>query len=123
MSSHQHRISLLLPFISNNFYNKQISLSLSLSDPCAAFPVVGPCKGIFPRWYYDSKTGDCQHFQYGGCKGNHNNFLQKSDCVNECIQKPTSESEAKLCRTVVFQEQIWTDLDTITMLLLPFEKK
>ncbi|ROL50931.1 Low-density lipoprotein receptor-related protein 11 [Anabarilius grahami] len=58
-------------------------------DPCAAPPVAGPCKGVFPRWYYDSETGDCQHFQYGGCKGNHNNFLQKSDCVNECIQKPS----------------------------------
>ncbi|XP_042603388.1 low-density lipoprotein receptor-related protein 11-like [Cyprinus carpio] len=61
----------------------------SSQDPCAAPPVVGPCKGVFPRWYYDSKTGDCQHFQYGGCKGNHNNFLQKSDCINECIQKPS----------------------------------
>ncbi|XP_005160377.1 low-density lipoprotein receptor-related protein 11 isoform X1 [Danio rerio] len=61
----------------------------SNQDPCAAPPVVGPCKGVFPRWYYDSETGICQHFQYGGCKGNHNNFLQKSDCVNECIQKPT----------------------------------
>uniref|UniRef100_A0A671SU60 BPTI/Kunitz inhibitor domain-containing protein n=1 Tax=Sinocyclocheilus anshuiensis TaxID=1608454 RepID=A0A671SU60_9TELE len=63
-------------------------LSLFVPDPCAAPPVVGPCKGVFSRWYYDYKTGDCQHFQYGGCKGNHNNFLQKSDCINECIQKP-----------------------------------
>ncbi|XP_016305318.1 low-density lipoprotein receptor-related protein 11-like isoform X1 [Sinocyclocheilus anshuiensis] len=61
----------------------------SSQDPCAAPPVVGPCKGVFSRWYYDYKTGDCQHFQYGGCKGNHNNFLQKSDCINECIQKPS----------------------------------
>uniref|UniRef100_A0A673KPF2 BPTI/Kunitz inhibitor domain-containing protein n=1 Tax=Sinocyclocheilus rhinocerous TaxID=307959 RepID=A0A673KPF2_9TELE len=58
-------------------------LSLFVPDPCAAPPVVGPCKGVFSRWYYDSKTGDCQHFQYGGCKGNHNNFLQKSDCIND----------------------------------------
>ncbi|KTG02715.1 hypothetical protein cypCar_00042655 [Cyprinus carpio] len=57
--------------------------------PCAVPPVVGPCTGVFPRWYYDSITGVCQHFQYGGCKGNHNNFLQKSDCENECIQKPS----------------------------------
>ncbi|XP_016092065.1 LOW QUALITY PROTEIN: low-density lipoprotein receptor-related protein 11-like [Sinocyclocheilus grahami] len=61
----------------------------SSQGPCAAPSVVGPCKGVFSRWYYDSKTGDCQHLQYGGCKGNHNNFLQKSDCINECIQKPT----------------------------------
>ncbi|XP_037541542.1 low-density lipoprotein receptor-related protein 11 [Nematolebias whitei] len=56
-------------------------------DPCAAAPVVGPCKGTFPRWYYDKKAGECKHFLYGGCQGNHNNFLQESDCVSECIQK------------------------------------
>ncbi|XP_039981180.1 low-density lipoprotein receptor-related protein 11 isoform X2 [Xiphias gladius] len=56
-------------------------------DPCAAAPVVGPCKGTFPRWYYDRHAGECKHFLYGGCQGNHNNFLQESDCVSECIQK------------------------------------
>ncbi|KAF3850146.1 hypothetical protein F7725_019865 [Dissostichus mawsoni] len=50
-------------------------------------PVVGPCKGTFPRWYYDHNGGECKHFLYGGCQGNHNNFLQESDCVSECIQK------------------------------------
>ncbi|KAM4632909.1 low-density lipoprotein receptor-related protein 11 isoform 1-T1 [Polymixia lowei] len=56
-------------------------------DPCAAAPVVGPCKSTFPRWYYDQEAGDCKHFLYGGCQGNHNNFLQEADCVNECVQK------------------------------------
>ncbi|XP_040016208.2 low-density lipoprotein receptor-related protein 11 [Gasterosteus aculeatus] len=55
--------------------------------PCAAAPVVGPCKGTFPRWYYDQNAGECKHFLYGGCQGNHNNFLQETDCVSECIQK------------------------------------
>uniref|UniRef100_A0A3Q4GKM8 BPTI/Kunitz inhibitor domain-containing protein n=1 Tax=Neolamprologus brichardi TaxID=32507 RepID=A0A3Q4GKM8_NEOBR len=59
-------------------------------DPCAAAPVVGPCKGTFPRWYYDQNVGECKHFLYGGCQGNHNNFLQESDCVSECIQKSES---------------------------------
>uniref|UniRef100_A0A1A8PZ06 Low density lipoprotein receptor-related protein 11 n=1 Tax=Nothobranchius pienaari TaxID=704102 RepID=A0A1A8PZ06_9TELE len=73
---------------------KEASVS---QDPCAAAPVVGPCKGTFPRWYYDHKAGECKHFLYGGCQGNHNNFLQESDCVSECIQKspafrPTSAS-------------------------------
>ncbi|KAF7694356.1 low-density lipoprotein receptor-related protein 11 [Silurus meridionalis] len=57
-------------------------------DPCSMAPVVGPCKGVFPRWYYDPTAGECKHFLYSGCKGNHNNFLQQSDCANACIQKP-----------------------------------
>ncbi|XP_072534695.1 low-density lipoprotein receptor-related protein 11 [Salminus brasiliensis] len=57
-------------------------------DPCTEPPVVGPCRGTFPRWYYDSAAGECKHFLYGGCKGNRNNFLQQADCVNKCIQKP-----------------------------------
>ncbi|XP_017267245.1 low-density lipoprotein receptor-related protein 11 [Kryptolebias marmoratus] len=56
-------------------------------DPCSAAPVVGPCKGTFPRWYYDQKDGGCKHFLYGGCQGNHNNFLQEADCISECVQK------------------------------------
>ncbi|XP_066533142.1 low-density lipoprotein receptor-related protein 11 [Hoplias malabaricus] len=64
---------------------KQPSLS---QDPCVEPPVVGPCRGVFPRWFYDPQAGECKHFLYGGCKGNRNNFLQQSDCVNKCIQKP-----------------------------------
>ncbi|KAM9553366.1 low-density lipoprotein receptor-related protein 11 [Salvelinus alpinus] len=56
-------------------------------EPCAAPPAVGPCKGIFPRWFYDPVAEECKHFIYGGCKGNHNNFLQQTDCVNECTEK------------------------------------
>ncbi|XP_038133473.1 low-density lipoprotein receptor-related protein 11 isoform X2 [Cyprinodon tularosa] len=59
-------------------------------DPCAAAPVVGPCKGTFPRWYFDQKVGECKHFLYGGCQGNYNNFLQESDCVGECLQKSSA---------------------------------
>lgn len=66
--------------------NKNLVVSFSV-DPCASAPVVGPCKGTFPRWYYDQNAGECKHFLYGGCQGNHNNFLQQSDCVSECIQK------------------------------------
>ncbi|KAI7800093.1 low-density lipoprotein receptor-related protein 11 isoform X1 [Triplophysa rosa] len=74
-------------------YKPEQHYATSNQDPCSLPPVVGPCKGVFPRWYYDTVTGQCLHFQYGGCKGNHNNFLQKSDCVNECIQKPSVTRE------------------------------
>ncbi|XP_067272854.1 low-density lipoprotein receptor-related protein 11 [Pseudorasbora parva] len=90
----------------------------SSQDPCAAPPVAGPCKGVFSRWYYDSEMGDCQHFQYGGCKGNHNSFLQKSDCVNECIQKTSTKHQTtatpvpsrKIYTTSVHEEKLLNPL-------------
>ncbi|XP_054474665.1 low-density lipoprotein receptor-related protein 11 [Anoplopoma fimbria] len=75
-------------------------------DPCAAAPVVGPCKGTFPRWYYDQKAGECKHFLYGGCQGNHNNFLQESDCVSECIQKSPAFKPATVAPPITKQTEI-----------------
>ncbi|KAM9355482.1 low-density lipoprotein receptor-related protein 11 [Pholidichthys leucotaenia] len=72
-------------------------------DPCTAAPVVGPCKGNFPRWYYDQKAGECKHFLYGGCQGNHNNYLQESDCVSECIQKSPAFRPASVAPPVTKQ--------------------
>ncbi|XP_071324122.1 low-density lipoprotein receptor-related protein 11 [Trachinotus anak] len=75
-------------------------------DPCAAAPVVGPCKGTFPRWYYDQNAGECKHFLYGGCQGNHNNFLQESDCVSECIQKSPAFKPATVAPPITRQTEI-----------------
>nr|XP_020459537.1 low-density lipoprotein receptor-related protein 11 [Monopterus albus] len=74
--------------------------------PCAAAPVVGPCKGTFPRWYYDQNAGECKHFLYGGCQGNHNNFLQESDCVSECIQKSPAFKPATVAPPITKQTEI-----------------
>lgn len=75
-------------------------------EPCSSAPVVGPCKGTFPRWYYDRDAGACKHFLYGGCQGNHNNFLQESDCVTECIQKSPSFKPATVAPPVTKQTDI-----------------
>ncbi|XP_059212124.1 low-density lipoprotein receptor-related protein 11 [Centropristis striata] len=75
-------------------------------DPCAAAPVVGPCKAAFPRWYYDQNAGACKHFLYGGCQGNHNNFLQESDCVSECIQKSPAFKPATVAPPITKQTEI-----------------
>ena len=34
----------------------------------------GPCKGNFPKWYFNSVTKRCEIFTYGGCDGNANRF-------------------------------------------------
>nr|XP_061806988.1 low-density lipoprotein receptor-related protein 11-like [Nerophis lumbriciformis] len=74
-------------------------------DPCITAPVVGPCKGTFPRWYYDHEAGECKSFLYGGCQGNHNNFLQELDCVSECIQKSPGFKPATVSPPVTKQNE------------------
>ncbi|KAL9970277.1 hypothetical protein ACROYT_G022627 [Oculina patagonica] len=44
----------------------------------------GPCRGSFPRYYFDKSSGQCKKFIYGGCRGNGNNFLTLKDCETTC---------------------------------------
>ncbi|KAH7644159.1 spondin-1-like protein [Dermatophagoides farinae] len=51
---------------------------------CSLSKEVGPCRGYFPRYYYDSSKGACLQFIYRGCRGNHNNFERLQDCKEKC---------------------------------------
>jgi len=57
------------------------------NNKCSKEKEIGPCRGAYRRWYFDSKTGTCQEFYFGGCKGNDNNFVKKEYCVRDCIKQ------------------------------------
>ena len=60
----------------------------ALSDnPCEQEIFTGPCRARFMRWGYDSSTGECVKFVYGGCRANGNNFKTRDKCVANCISK------------------------------------
>ncbi|KAK3601369.1 hypothetical protein CHS0354_037683 [Potamilus streckersoni] len=44
----------------------------------------GPCEAYIPRYFYNSKSGRCEQFIYGGCGGNENNFNTLMDCQRTC---------------------------------------
>uniref|UniRef100_A0A023GCE3 BPTI/Kunitz inhibitor domain-containing protein n=1 Tax=Amblyomma triste TaxID=251400 RepID=A0A023GCE3_AMBTT len=84
---------------SNNFKTKIECLrACSKSHPpksvCEKKPDPGPCKASFPAWYFDSETGYCRRFVYGGCKGNGNRFPTCSKCMQAC-GKPGSKQKCK----------------------------
>lgn len=56
----------------------------SFAEVCVMKKKVGPCRGYFPRWYYDVTKGLCLQFIYGGCRGNQNNFEHYVECKQIC---------------------------------------
>ncbi|KAI0240899.1 PI-actitoxin-Aeq3b, partial [Lamellibrachia satsuma] len=54
---------------------------------CKMPKVPGPCKGYFPRFFFNTKTGKCEKFIYGGCEGNRNNFKTEEECKKTCPDK------------------------------------
>uniref|UniRef100_A0A9L0IWM8 BPTI/Kunitz inhibitor domain-containing protein n=1 Tax=Equus asinus TaxID=9793 RepID=A0A9L0IWM8_EQUAS len=51
---------------------------------CQLPSVRGPCKGYFHQYFYSSTSNECEHFIYGGCQGNANNFETTEICLWVC---------------------------------------
>ncbi|CAH8838463.1 unnamed protein product, partial [Trichobilharzia szidati] len=58
--------------------------SLSFNSVCFQRMDDGPCRARHLRYYYNSTLGSCIEFDYGGCKGNKNNFHTVEDCQEAC---------------------------------------
>ncbi|TMS12350.1 Kunitz-type protease inhibitor 1 [Larimichthys crocea] len=63
---------------------------------CGAPVKVGPCRAAFPRWRYNAATSSCEHFLFGGCKPNNNNFLSEDECVSACSGVTVNQTFARL---------------------------
>ncbi|CAH1265380.1 TFPI [Branchiostoma lanceolatum] len=50
----------------------------------------GPCEGSHRRWHFDTGSGECQQFAYGGCGGNSNRFHSRKRCQRTCEGKTES---------------------------------
>lgn len=57
---------------------------------------VGPCRGSFIRWYYDTESRRCRKFTYGGCRGNVNRFDSAEQCQRVCGQHPDVDADVSL---------------------------
>ena len=56
-----------------------------VSDNVCNLPIEkGPGEAAMSAWGYNSVTGRCEHFWYGGCGGNGNNFDSEDNCIARC---------------------------------------
>ncbi|KAK2191742.1 hypothetical protein NP493_46g01054 [Ridgeia piscesae] len=58
-------------------------------EHCYQPVAAGPCLNSMSRYHYNSVSGECEEFQYGGCGGNRNRFLNKQQCEDECRNSTT----------------------------------
>uniref|UniRef100_A0A3P9QBV9 Serine peptidase inhibitor, Kunitz type, 2 n=1 Tax=Poecilia reticulata TaxID=8081 RepID=A0A3P9QBV9_POERE len=54
------------------------------TDICRQPQRTGPCRGAFPRFFYNVTSQTCTSFIYGGCQNNDNNFQTQEECDNTC---------------------------------------
>ncbi|ELU04243.1 hypothetical protein CAPTEDRAFT_219882 [Capitella teleta] len=71
-----------------------------LKDICQLLPEVGPCYASKPRFYFDTASGECQAFLYGGCQGNANRFVNRENCMSICqptVATPKTRKSVDVC--------------------------
>ena len=89
-----YRTQLYIVDFLNSYMHKHVKrfCFCILGDICSLPKVVGLCKALIQRYYYNTKTKKCEKFYYGGCGGNKNNFKTLSQCNGKCPPKGISES-------------------------------
>jgi len=66
--------------------------------PCTLPKQSGLCLAYFPSFYYNTATGTCETFIYGGCQGNANRFTTLHECMEKCGDFKHETNEVKLIR-------------------------
>uniref|UniRef100_A0A915K375 BPTI/Kunitz inhibitor domain-containing protein n=1 Tax=Romanomermis culicivorax TaxID=13658 RepID=A0A915K375_ROMCU len=54
-------------------------------DACSLPKDQGPCINFVSRWFFNSRSGQCEQFQFGSCGGNLNNFDSEDICRARCV--------------------------------------
>jgi len=66
-------------------FEKPPQQEIKVDEVCNLEADIGPCRASMPRYFFNSKSGKCELFTYGGCSGNRNNFESASECEKKCL--------------------------------------
>lgn len=78
----------------------------------------GSCRGVYKRYYYDPSRQSCQEFEYGGCRGNQNNFLTSEICMSSCslirasVPSNRQQTERNLQQPITAAPRAQTQIDS-----------
>ncbi|XP_036342960.1 LOW QUALITY PROTEIN: papilin-like [Rhagoletis pomonella] len=84
----------------NNFRSEEECQDqcFEVQTTCSLPPLPGRCNEHIVRWYYDERDKRCYEFEFTGCRGNRNNFVTESECLqwcgNETPQQPQPGTSA-----------------------------
>lgn len=84
-----------------------------LVDRCHRPKLVGMCRASFKRWHFNTASGKCEKFVYGGCGDNGNNFMSKQDCQQTCENKPAKTQKATTTTSFSEEEEVVTKTTTV----------
>ncbi|XP_077584107.1 carboxypeptidase inhibitor SmCI-like [Stigmatopora nigra] len=79
------RICLLATFCTVTREERALGELFIFNELCALKEDPGSCRALRDRYFFDVDTGRCEHFEYGGCGGNENNFETLEACREMCV--------------------------------------
>ncbi|XP_052084379.1 carboxypeptidase inhibitor SmCI-like isoform X2 [Mytilus californianus] len=68
----------------NNFKTRRDCVTACRKRVCTLPKLIGEGQSSIPRWFYNTKSMQCEGFIYGGRRGNRNNFRTKRRCERLC---------------------------------------
>lgn len=71
---------------------KPIKFEPNVVETCNQEPDSGPCLAYIPQFFYNTTSGKCETFIYGGCGGNLNRFDSLTTCQMYCRAFPEVNS-------------------------------
>jgi len=86
----------------------------TVGGECELPAEVGPCRGSFASWYYDTTMRKCLPFTYGGCRGNANRFETELRCTALCVAGTSAHLDLTTTTTAAVRYQQTTPVSRTT---------
>ncbi|XP_033628590.1 papilin-like [Asterias rubens] len=81
-------------------------LPMAQEEICELAMEVGPCKASIESFFYNTESGECESFIYGGCHGNRNKFRTMEECNIKCSSMNKDPCSLQQDRGNCFETQV-----------------